>query len=268
MTIALRALLDYFEPTPPPDRGVGNYLIQQFIHRTKIEAAFTTGLTALACYCAATNELRFFFAKRAVIVLGVNLMARAVANGCRYAAIIEDKGLFFRTVSLGAEFVSPLCFAVGLTSCMIHPLIHEAGHVFTSLIVYRGNQIEVVAHSLLLWTTNASSTGYSSIGNFLGRHYSKMVFLGGGTLTTVIASQWAIALGLHFRSSVLSKYALLTALFALSQEFSYAKSALTESKIHDFTKLWKEGGLHPAAAMAAIVVMPLISTAGYLLSKR
>lgn len=268
MTLALRALLDYFEPAPPTDKGLGDRLYREFIRKTKIEIAVAAVFTGLACYFAKTNELRLTFITKAVTVLSVTLIARAVATGCQFAAFV-DKRLFFRTVSFGVDCSAPFYFARGLTWTVIQPFVHEGGHFLFSYLLSRGNNVEIIANSLHSWVAHSSTTGYSSFGNLLGPHYSKMVFLAGGTLTTVIVSQVALALGLHIKNSYsdLSKYFLLTSVFSLVQEFNYARSALTASESNDFLQLWKEGGLHPWAAMAAIIALPVISTAGYLSNK-
>lgn len=267
MTVALRPILDYFEPAPPPEKeGLRKQLFQQYSFRTVTEIAVVSIWTGLACYFAENNEIKLAFVKKSITDLAINAGIRAVATGCRYAALV-DKGLFFRMASLVTEFAAPFYFAAELPGRLIRVFVHEGGHILLSYLLFRVNKIEVVAHSLLFFCTSTNHTGCSGIGNFLGSHYSEMTCLAGGALATMAMSQASLVLGLHFfRSSQLAKYVFLTSVLALAEEFKYAKEALTatSSYSHDFVQLWKEGGLHPWAAMAAIIALPVITTAGYL----
>jgi len=269
VTQALKAVLDYVAPLPPASDK--DHLTRQFIRNTATEAAVVAFFTGLSCYFAVSNTLRIEFLKKAVTVSAVNFLARAVATTCRYAAIV-DRGLFFRTVSLAVDCIAPFYFAKEFH--FPHFIIHESGHFLSSYLLYKKvDAIQIVAKSMQSWVTNSHSTGFSKAGDYLGLHYSRMTFMAAGTAATILSSQIALIFALHLKNEYgeLSKFLFFSGCFFLVKEFNYAKMALNtsndgvSSQAHDFIILWQEGGLHPRAAMAAVIALPVISTLSYLL---
>jgi hypothetical protein len=271
MISALQTVLDYAAPLPAKNER--HQLKTQFIRNTATETAVIGLFTGLSCYFAMNNELRWAFLQQAFTVSSVNLMARTVATTCRYAAIV-DRGLFFRTVSFGVDFIAPLYFAQEFKS--FYYLIHEGGHALSTYLLSQKATIQVIANSLGNWKTYSTIMELSKIGKYLGAHYSRMLITAAGPLATVVTNQITMIFALRFKNSYpeFSKFLFFPVLNSLIKEFEYAKSALSiahdhpDYSGHDFVIIWKEGGVHPTIAMVALVILPLITTLSYLKIRR
>jgi len=264
MTVALRRFLDFAAPLPPENEK--HQLKKQCVRNTITEIALITLCTDFSCYFSVSNELRWAFIKQGIRVVGFNALARVVATGYRYAALIE-RDLFFRTVSFVLDWVAPYYFAREFHQ--LHRLGHEGGHIISAYFLYGKQKIQLTAYTMWAWNALITRHGLSKIGNCLGEFRVKMVFLAAGPLATVVTNQIALIAALCLKKAYpeLSKYILLQPLSSLYAEIKYAWDVFDTANVrpeNDFLQLWKEGGIHPYFAIGTMIALPVISTLGFL----
>jgi hypothetical protein len=262
VTKALQRFLDFAAPLPPEKEK--HQLKQQLVRNTITEIGFVTLCTGLSCYFSVSNELRWAFIKQGIKVVAVNVTARAVAMGCRYAAITE-RGLFLRAVNFGVDCVAPLNFAWEFKA--LSSLVHEGGHAISAYVLLQRSKIEIIA-THLNWVTHYVGS-LSKVGSYLGEFRVRMVICAAGSLATVFTNQIALIAALYLKNSYpeLSKYLLLQPIVSLCNEINYAWSAFDTAKAsptHDFLYLWKEGGIHPYLSIVTMIALPTISTLSFL----
>ncbi len=261
-----RTFLDYASPLPQPSKDISQTLKREFIRNTAIQGLVLTSLVGLSCYLANKNELRMEFLQNAVTGFTVSTVARAFAMLVRYAAIV-NQGLPARIASYGADCIAPLFFP--LRFHLDKAIVHEGGHFFAMLALMKEASIKIIIESEH-WSVEGTSIGLTKLGSMLGEDYSRRVIVAAGPMATSALSTIFFIGSCYFNQRELSKTLFFVASFSLIRECNYAKSALTFNSDnplysnHDFVKLWKEGGIHPYAAMIGMVALPLITTLGFL----
>lgn len=144
-----------------------------------------------------------------------------------------------------------------MTSTTVADLVHESGHAFADMVLYRDSHPQVVLKSGFFTRaayTTFDSNQLSDIGHKLGQKNSEAIVYAAGTAVNILfyslVSVFAHALPERFNEA---KYSLqMAALYDVIVHFSYAISAyFVDDKTNDFIELDKRG-VPPAAAAAVI----------------
>lgn len=253
----------------PSNEETRKGLFRQVALNTLVEICAISVITQICTRCAATPEMKAYFIRKAVIVTGINLLARSVAAVSRY---LKDKHTWMKPVSSLADYLAPVSFALKFHECTTSCLIHEAGHAAAFFLLIKNIQVQIVAKDLDLWETTpifGAFSDFSSLGKYLGSRRSCFISIAGGSTASLIAAQVALIFGLRIKKSYpeFSKYLILSATTSIFTEALNALYPLFGKKACDFSRLWKEFGIHPIAAAATIVALPTITTVAYLFLK-
>ncbi|MBF8263410.1 MAG: hypothetical protein HW387_1075 [Parachlamydiales bacterium] len=220
-------------------------------------------LKELALALAITLICLPFTASGAWVVMGSIAMAGIAVNAIiHWATIYIFRSKIDRMLGLATRS-GIFFFSAGTHGST---LIHESGHCLMA------NRLFQSRAKIQLFPFEGGCTSYSartmtSIGQKLGYRRSTFLITLAGPALAILAATISLIAGLALRTSH-PEAASLCIGFALFVFFGHAKyaysglSAPLSELGHDFVRL-KAFGIHPLAACAAIVAIPIIIIAGY-----
>lgn len=253
----------------PSNEEIPKNLFRQAALNTLVEICAISLITRVCSQFAATPEMKAYFIRKAVTVAGINFLARSVAAVARY---LKSKHAWIKPYCSVAEYLAPVNFALKFHWGTTSGLIHESGHAAAFFLLTKNIQVQIAANDFDVWETTPIFGIYSdisSLGKYLGATHFRFTSIAGGTVAHLIAAQVALIFGLRVKKSYpeFSKYLILSATTSIFTEAFDALYPLFGEKPSDFFQLWKEFGIHPIAAAAAIVSLPTITTVAYLVLK-
>lgn len=182
------------------------------------------------------------------VQLAVNLMLLSIGELSQKCAPVCEWG---RAIS----------FAI-FTGLNAQFLIHETGHFLAALFLYKNSGPSITIIPFAGGVTFRLKAPLSLLGKTLGPAAVGILWTAGGPICALLVSAALLEASQAMRDQYpqLRKYLLCWSAIDFLNHARYALSALKpnpSNHLHDFVKLSKMG-LHPAAAVIAILAIPMI----------
>jgi hypothetical protein len=197
-------------------------------------------------------------------LIDYNLSSHLLHEGhLNNARILELKMTMLLVIQ---KWARPYTFA--LADYRVHgTLIHECGHAFVAWLLFKGANPKIEILPTGGGFTHIETGRLSRWGQTLGRGRSLNVVSAAGAAFAILESIFLLAYAHHIKDShpELRLYLACSAIVRVIHHIFYALSALVvqpgslEISDHDFYRLWKNGGIHPALAAITMVAIPLLT---------
>jgi hypothetical protein len=163
------------------------------------------------------------------------------------------------------EWMTGINFSI-LTGYNAQNLIHESGHAFASLLIYKRPQPLIEIYPFVGGLTQFYKTGLSSFGKRIGPAASTFLVVASGPGLTLFISSALLVIGIGLKEKYpeLSKYLISWSVLDFFCHAQYAYSALRAEPwnlAHDFVHL-SVFGLNPIAATIGIAAIPILISIG------
>lgn len=253
-----------------------NQLIKEIAKRTIIELAVSLAFTAAACLFVATPAGMATLLISAIAAVVINILLRCAAACCMYrisqlkhsdSENAQNKIANFYSILNLIRYFIPGVFSTMVDANTREVIFHEGGHALAAHLLIKNPRTRIT-----LKPGEGGQTVYrlgplTKIGEFFGRNKSKLIIAAAGPAVSVVTATIAIGVSLGIRKSnpEMSRYFKVMAADSIAQHAFYALSALwvpATQRGHDFLQLMV-GGVHPVAAVIAIVAVPIIVRIGF-----
>lgn len=241
---------------------------QSIVHNIAVatlkEMAISVGMTAITCCFVASPAIPSLLIGT-ITILFINLFFRvAIAYLKNKTSQMPDcnRKQNLEKLLKYSEWMCPTTFSL-LDQTTTSVLVHEGGHTLASLLVYQKNHPSIEIFPWEGGVTKFNAGILTEFGRFLGEKNARLLTIAAGPASQIILAtlQIAFAHKLKEKYPTISKTLLVAGIHNIAQEVLYALSALLSSQKslgHDFNNLWTLGGIHPVAAVIAMVALPIL----------
>jgi hypothetical protein len=242
-------------------------LVERVALATIKEIATTFAFTAITCLFVSTPAGATFFIGFAVVMLSFNVAMRCAHAHCIYRLsrmnkneISSMEGRHFQILEKASALFCGYNFAT-FDDMTRGTLVHEAGHALAFKALWKDAKPKITIYPAG-GSTSAFYQGLTKIGNFFGRENSRLIISGAGSGLALSSSLVSIFVAHKIQKSHPNASCVLNFSAAMSI-FNHCLYALTaflpchQSLSHDFVALAK-GGIHPLAAIAVMVALPIL----------
>ena len=242
-----------------------NEIIKKIAIQALTELAVSLAIGLVVCTFTASFGALFIITGVAIQCI-FNIFVRCVGVYAAQKALENGPNTDqFLRIAKVAFLIAPWNFAL-FTAMNGQTLIHEAGHALMANAVYKNANTQIQIFPFLGGSTRFNPGELSSFGKKLGENRSLMLVTAAGPFLSLAVSSVSLASSLFMKEKHprVSKYMQAAAINDFVTHAVYAFSALytSPSKLsHDFVRL-ATFGIHPLAATAAIVAVPILITLG------
>lgn len=253
----------------PPDFNIvrldRNQIIKNIAVQALTELAISLAIGLVVCAFTASFGAVFVLTGVAIQVI-FNIFIRSVGVFAAQKALEEgpDRETYLRVAKV-AFAIAPWNFAV-FTAMHGQTLIHEAGHALMASAVYKNANSQIQIFPFIGGSTSFNPSELSAFGKKWGASRSLMLVTAAGPLLSLAVSSISLASSFFIKDKHprVAKYMQAAAIQDFATHATYAFSALYTSKTklsHDFVRL-ATYGIHPLAATAAIIAVPILIALG------
>jgi hypothetical protein len=239
-------------------------LIKEVALATLKEIAISFAIVGICCLFVATPAGVGFLLTTTAAMVGFNFFIRILGGYTAYKLIHaedEKQKLKYGSTLTFLSYICPLTYSM-VDVYSRNVLVHEAGHALAAMACYKNANPKVVILPPDGGYTQYQEGPLTRFGQTIGSRASNVLVSGAGAGLALFSSVVQISASHKLEKShpALSKYLFFSAIFSIVQHITYALTALVtspENLSHDFVSLWL-GGIHPIAAVAFMIVVPII----------
>lgn len=240
------------------------------------ELALALAFAALTCLFVATLAEVSVLISAAITLVAINTLIRAYGAFCSYRiSVSRNKETFaykfFYTSTRICQYATPYTFSI-LDQTTRDVMVHEMGHAVAATTLFQNANPRIQITPFSGGVTHYFGNRLTKIGAFFGHRDSGLIVAAAGPAFAVATSTVHLVVAHRIRNSrpTVSRYLQATAIRSVYSHVRYALSALSIKSYmpgHDFVVL-RAGGIHPLAAVVAMIGLPLIVQLGLILYKK
>lgn len=145
----------------------------------------------------------------------------------------------------------------------LYVFVHEAGHAIAGAALYRHKQMPKIEVDLFGGgRTTCISRTLSGLGNFLGRDRVKLAVAMGGPIASVVFAMGMFAWSTYQTDEASAERLAIHGGLQLASECEYAWDAIwindPTALGNDYVAMHTWGGVHPAAALGVMLLLPVV----------
>jgi hypothetical protein len=259
-----------FNESSPPKPSYFNQLLYDVAISTIKEAVLSVAMVTVTGCFVASYAIPCLISS-AITLIAINALVRLVGAMARYALHqLEQNNSNHTLVMAGLQVIDmtcqgicPLTFAY-FENVTTANLIHEAGHASAIRSVYQKANPMIEIFPWDGGSTSYRAGALTNFGKWIGANNSEVLITAAGPAFAIITATIQIIFSHRIQKDnpEASKALLASAVVNIASHVKYAVSALWKtsfSPAHDFQVLWKIANIHPLAAAATMVALPIFA---------
>ncbi len=229
------------------------------------ELALALLLGSLVAFFVATPSGLAFLISASMIQCLISIFFHSLGVFASYKAKNNPTQTYYPRIASLCEWVTGFNFA-SFTGLNTQILIHESGHAFASMLLYKKPSPSIQIHPFSRGMTQFYKTGLSPFGQKLGSSRATCFVIAAGPAFTLFISSILLAIGIALlkKYPAFGKYLIAWSVIDFINHAVYAHSALGTDPwnlSHDFVHL-SIFGLNPMLASVSMIAIPILITLG------